>query len=110
MLMLLDQEYVRLLCSPGLPWLAPGLLLACSWLAPGQLKQRLMQRQACLGSWRSCIALERVNFFSLETVAYFQRAIKTKGPSPLLPREDAFPPENKGFCLSLPRGEVGHPV
>lgn len=75
-----------------------------SRLATGKLSQKMIKWPTCLGSQRLCIGLEGFkDFLSLETCAYFLRAVKTQGPSLPLPREDVFTLESKGF--SLQRGD-----
>lgn len=76
-------------------------------LSTGELNQKTAKWQTRLGSQRLCIALEEFkDFFSLETLVYFLRKIKTNGPSLPLPSEDVFTLEGQAsLSLSLQRGE-----
>ena len=89
--------------------LGHGYFPTSSWsrLSAGQLNQKMIKWQTCLGSQSLYIALEGFkDFFSLEAPSYFLRAIKTKGQSPPLPAEDALTPESEAsLSVSPQRGD-----
>ena len=93
MMIMLDHEYFHI----------------SAWfrLSTGKLNEKMIRWQTCLGSQRWCLGLEGFkDFFSLQTLVCFLRAIKTKGSSFPLPREEVFMLEGQAsLSISLQRRE-----
>lgn len=81
---------------------------AWSKLSPSKLNEKMIKWQTCLGSQKWCLGLEGFkDFFSLQTLVYFLGAIKTKGSSLPLPREEVFMLEGQAslsICLRRREG------